>query len=202
MPRVAAILVTAAVVVAATRWPAGTVLAGLAAWFLPRVLGPDREHARVLDRIEAIASFTEMLRDTISAAAGLEQAILAAEPVAPAPIREHVVLLAARIRRGQQRPEALRAFAAETVDPAADLVIAALLLAAEQQARDLAQLLGSLACLSSGTHAGADLCLRCGAPAGSASGAWSVTAGLARPGARRAGMPAGSPCSGRRWRTG
>ena len=37
-----------------------------------------------LERIEAIATFTEMLRDTISAAAGLEQAILAAEPVAPA----------------------------------------------------------------------------------------------------------------------
>ena len=145
MPRVAGTLVTAAVVAAVTRWPAGTVLAGLAAWFLPRVLGPDREHARALEQIEAIASFTEMLRDTISAAAGLEQAILAAEPVAPAPIREQVVLLAARIRRGQRLPQALRAFAAEIADPTADLVVAALLLAAEQQARDLAQLLGSLA---------------------------------------------------------
>jgi Flp pilus assembly protein TadB len=86
-----------------------------------------------------------MLRDTISAAAGLEQAILAAEPVAPAPVREQVVLLAARIRRGARLPDALRAFAAETADPTADLVVAALLLAAEQQARDLAQLLGSLA---------------------------------------------------------
>ena len=61
------------------------------------------------------------------------------------PIREQVVLLAARIRRGQRLPHALRAFAAETADPTADLVVAALLLAAEQQARDLAQLLGSLA---------------------------------------------------------
>ena len=42
MPRVAGTLVTAAVVAAVTRWQAGTVLAGLAAWFLPRVLGPDR----------------------------------------------------------------------------------------------------------------------------------------------------------------
>jgi tight adherence protein B len=145
MPRVAGTLVTAAVAAAVTRWPAGTVLAGLAAWFLPRVLGPDRQHARALERIEAIASFTEMLRDTISAAAGLEQAILAAAPVAPAPVREQVVLLAARIRRGERLPAALRAFAAETADPTADLVVAALLLAAEQQARDLAQLLGSLA---------------------------------------------------------
>ena len=145
MPRVAGTLVTAAVVAAVTRWPAGTVLAGLAAWFLPRAMGPDREHARALERIEAIASWTEMLRDTIAAAAGLEQAILAVEPVAPAPVREHVAMLAARIRRGQRLPAALRAFAAEIADPTADLVVAALLLAAEQQARDLAQLLGSLA---------------------------------------------------------
>ena len=145
MPRVTATLLTAATAAAVTRWPAGTVLAGLAAWFLPRVLGPDRQHARALERIEAIASWTEMLRDTIAAAAGLEQAILAVEPVAPAPVREHVAMLAARIRRGQRLPAALRAFAAEIADPTADLVVAALLLAAEQQARDLAQLLGSLA---------------------------------------------------------
>ena len=104
LPRVAATLVTMAVVAAVTRWPSGTVLAGLAAWYLPRALGPDREHARALERIEAIATWTEMLRDTISAAAGLEQAILAAEPVAPAPVREHVTLLAARIRRGNGCP--------------------------------------------------------------------------------------------------
>ena len=145
LPRVAGTLAGAAAVAAITRWPAGTLLAGLAAWFLPRALGPDRGHARALERIEAIATWTEMLRDTISAAAGLEQAILAAEPVAPAPVREHVTLLAARIRRGQRLPEALRAFAAEIADPTADLVVAALLLAAEQQARDLARLLGSLA---------------------------------------------------------
>ena len=118
MPRVAGTLVTAAVVAAVTRWPAGTVLAGLAAWFLPRALGPDRAHARALERIEAIASFTEMLRDTISAAAGLEQAILAAEPVAPAPDprargaagrpdppRAAAARRAARVRRRDRRPD-------------------------------------------------------------------------------------------------
>jgi Flp pilus assembly protein TadB len=142
---VAATVVTAAVVAAVTRWPAGTVLAGLAAWFLPRALGPDRGHARALERIEAIASWTEQLRDTIAAAAGLEQAILATAPLAPAAVREHVTLLAARVHRGERLPAALRAFAAGVADPTADLVVAALLLAAEQQARDLAELLGSLA---------------------------------------------------------
>jgi Flp pilus assembly protein TadB len=144
-PRVAGTLIAAAAVAATTRWPAGTVLAGLAAWFLPRVLGPDREHAQTLERIEAIAAWTEMLRDTIAAAAGLEQAILATQPIAPGPVREQVTMLTARIHQGQRLPAALRAFAADMADPAADLVVAALLLAAEQQARDLALLLSSLA---------------------------------------------------------
>jgi len=145
VPRVTGTLAAAVVVAVATRWPIGTLLAGLAAWFLPPVLGPDREHARAVEKIEAIASWTEQLRDTLAAAAGLEQAILATAPIAPAAVREHVAGLAAHIRQGQRLPDGLRAFAAEAADPAADLVVAALLLATEQQARDLGQLLANLA---------------------------------------------------------
>jgi len=145
MPRAGGALAAAAATAAVTRWPAGTVLAGVAAWFLPRVLGPDRESERSVRRIEGIASWTEQLRDTLAAAAGLEQAILATAPIAPETIREQVASLAAGIHQGQRLPDALRAFAAEAADPAADLVVAALLLAAEQQARDLGQLLSSLA---------------------------------------------------------
>jgi tight adherence protein B len=144
-PRAAGTLLAAAAVAALTRWPAGTVLAGLGAWFLPPVAGRDRGHAAALERIEAIASWTEQLRDTLAAAAGLEQAILATAPIAPGPVRGQVTGLAARIHRGPRLPVALRAFAADAADPAADLVVAALLLAAEQQARDLGQLLSSLA---------------------------------------------------------
>ena len=144
-PRVAGTLAAAAVVAVVTHWPVGTLLAALAAWFLPPILGPDREHVRAVEKIEAIASWTEQLRDTLAAAAGLEQAILATAPIAPAPVRDYVVGLAARVRQGQRLPAGLRAFAAEAGDPAADLVVAALLLAAEQQARDLGQLLAGLA---------------------------------------------------------
>jgi len=145
MPRVGGTLLAATVAAAITRWPAGTVLAGLAAWFLPRALGPDRAGDQSVRRIEGIASWAEQLRDTLAAAAGLEQAILATAPIAPEPVREQVTALAARIHQGQRLPDGLRAFAAEAADPAADLVVAALLLAAEQQARDLGQLLSSLA---------------------------------------------------------
>lgn len=145
LPRAGGTLLAAAAVAAVTRWPAGTVLAGLAAWCLPPVLGPDRAHARTVERIEAIATWTESLRDTLAAAAGLEQAILATAPAAPGPIREPVAALGARIRGGQPLPGALRGLAADIADPAADLVTAALVLAAGQQARDLGRLLSSLA---------------------------------------------------------
>src|SRR5215467_9133792 len=75
--RVAGAVVAAAVVAVVTRWPVGTLLAGVAAWWLPGIAGPDRDHHRQVARIEAIASWAESLRDTLAAAAGLEQALLA-----------------------------------------------------------------------------------------------------------------------------
>jgi tight adherence protein B len=126
----------------ATGWVVGAVLAGMACWALPRVLGRDPEHAHRVARIEAIATWTEMLRDTLSAASGLEQAILATAPLAPAPIRGQVAGLARRLENGQRLAPSLRRLADELADPTSDLVIAALVKAAEQQAR---QLLGALA---------------------------------------------------------
>ncbi|RSD16321.1 type II secretion system F family protein [Amycolatopsis eburnea] len=130
---------------AATGWLAGGALASAAAWFLPALVGPDRAHVRRVARIEAVASWTEMLRDTLSAAAGLEQAILATAPLAPVAVREDVSRLAARLRSGHRLAPALRRLAEDLADPTADLVIASLVLAAEHQARQLGDLLGSLA---------------------------------------------------------
>jgi tight adherence protein B len=129
----------------ATGWVVGAVLAGLACWALPRVMGRDPEHARRVARIEAVATWTEMLRDTLSAAAGLEQAILATAPLAPPAIRGEITELASRIENGDRLAPSLRALADQLADPTGDLVIAALVLASEQQARQLGELLGSLA---------------------------------------------------------
>lgn len=138
---------------AVTGWPAGTVLAAAAVWFLPRLVGPDGAHARRVTRIEAIASWTEMLRDVLSAAAGLEQAILTTAPLTPAAIRAEVTTLTARLESGQRLAPALRALARDLDDPSADLVLAALVLAAEHQARQLGDLLGSLATTARGQAA-------------------------------------------------
>lgn len=144
--RVAGVSVAAGVLAAAvTGWVVGGVLAGTAAATLPRLLGGDRRGGRSLARVEAVAAWTEMLRDTLSAAAGLEQTVVAAAAAAPDAIGEEVRGLAARLQRGERLPAALRQFADEVADPTCDLVVSALVLAAEHQARQLADLLGELA---------------------------------------------------------
>lgn len=130
---------------AATGWPVGALLAAAAAVALPGLLFGARQRAGQIARVEAVAGWAEMLRDTLAGAAGLEQAIVATAPVAPTAIRVPVVALAGRLEHGRRLPQALRAFADEVADPAADLVVAALLLAAEHQTRRLADLLGTLA---------------------------------------------------------
>jgi tight adherence protein B len=143
--RAAAALAAAVITGLATGWPVGTVLAGLAAWSAPSVLGRDKQAAAAIARIEAIAGWTEMLRDTVTAAAGLEQAITATAPLAPEAIRPQVTGLAARLAGGERLEPALRALAEEISDPLADLVVSALVHAASHQARRLGDLLGSLA---------------------------------------------------------
>lgn len=133
------------IVAAATGWPVAALLTAAGMWALPAVLGPDREHARALARIEAIATWAELLRDTLSSAAGLEQAITATAPVTPAPIRAQVQALAAAVRRGVRLPDALRVFAADLADPTADLVVRALRQAAGYHGGHLSDCLTSLA---------------------------------------------------------
>jgi tight adherence protein B len=127
-----------------TGWPVLALIGAAAGLGLPGLFGAKGKSAEQIARVEAIAAWTEMLHDTLAGAAGLEQAILASAPVAPEPIRTEIVMLAARIERERPGP-ALRALAEEMADPSMDLVVAALLLAAEHQAAHLGELLGSLA---------------------------------------------------------
>ncbi len=138
-------LLSGLVVGAVTGWPVAAVLAASAAGAMPRLLGRDKQAARRTELLEAVAVWAEQLRDTLSAAAGLEQAILATAPLAPPALRPHTTALAGRIQRGEPLAASLRAFADEVADPVVDTVAAALVMAAERHARKLADLLGSLA---------------------------------------------------------
>ena len=143
--RVAVCLAVGVLVAVVTRWPVAAVLCAVGAWVLPAVIGPDRDHAHRVARIEAIATWTEALRDNLSGAAGLEQAITTSAIESPEPIREEVTRLAVRLQRSWRLSAALRSFAAELADPTADLVVAGLLMAARGSAGQLGEVLGELA---------------------------------------------------------
>jgi tight adherence protein B len=128
-----------------TRWPVGALLSGGFVVAAPAFFGGRRAAEATIARLEAIAGWTEMLRDTMAAAAGIEHAIVSSARVAPEPIQREVLALAARLDSREPLGPALRAFADQLDDPSADLVIVSLVLAVEQRARHLVDLLGVLA---------------------------------------------------------
>lgn len=127
-----------------TRWPAAAILAGAGAAGMPALLRSTRR-GNTTAHLEAIAAWTELLRDTMAAAAGLGQAIVATAELAPVAIRPFVATLAERLASGVPMEDALRAFADDLADPSADLVVCALLIAATAKAQRLGELLGALA---------------------------------------------------------
>jgi len=143
--RVVAAVAAAALVGLWTRWPVAALLAAIAVWALPELLAGARVSGQAQARLEAVASWTESLRGTLQAAAGLEQAIVATAVTTPEPIRPQVAGLAEAIQAGVRLPDALHAFADELDHPDADRVVAALLLAASGHARNLADQLAALA---------------------------------------------------------
>lgn len=144
LARLTGAAVAVLVVMAVTGWIAGGVLAGLGVWAAPTVLGGRKRRDAEIARTEAVASWTEMIRDSIVAASGLEEAIVATETVAPAPIAADVRQL---VRELHHRPlaDALVAFGRRLGHPSADMVVASLVIATRMEASDLSGLLSRLA---------------------------------------------------------
>lgn len=127
-----------------SRWPIAAIGGAFLGWFSPELFASRSDRDRALARTEAIASWTEMLRDTISAAHGLEAAIATTAPVAPEPVRAEIEHLAQSLKR-TSLPDALRQLAVDLAHPISDLVVASLSVAANGAVKDLAELLGLLA---------------------------------------------------------
>jgi Flp pilus assembly protein TadB len=127
-----------------TRWPVAGVLGALAAATLPGALGRVVPGA-ASKRAEAIAGWTELIRDSLAASAGLAQAIVVTASSAPSPIRQQVGALATRLSNGVSLEASLRSFAFEVDDPAAEFLVCALLLAATSRAQRLVEVLSALA---------------------------------------------------------
>lgn len=132
------------VILTVTGWPVAGLLAGVAIAAAPRLLGGGQARKATIARTEAIASWAESVRDTMAAAAGLEEAIVATAVAPPAAIAPQVRRLAERLRH-QRLADALVAFGHDLHHPSGDLVVAALTIAARMEAADLTGLLSRLA---------------------------------------------------------
>ena len=145
--RFGAAITAAVVVLLASGLFAAALLAAAGLWLVPPLLGGRAAREATVARTEAIAAWTEMVRDSIVAASGLEEAIIATGPIAPEAIASEVRELAARLDPGTglRLTDALGAFGADLRHPSADLVVAALVLAARMEASDLSGLLSRLA---------------------------------------------------------
>ena len=128
----------------ATGWPAVGALMAATGVVVPNLLEARRDRRHALERTEGLAAWAEMLRDTIVSHAGLREAIAVTATVAPTAIRSDVRRLAARAER-ESLSIGLRRFADEVADPVADLIVAALTVAADGQARNLPALLSEIA---------------------------------------------------------
>ena len=137
-------LATGLIVAGVTRWPVAGIFSALATASLPGILRRSDPSAAVR-RPEAVAGWTELLRDSLVASSGLAQAVVAVAPSAPVEIRPQASAMAARLVNGVPFERALRSFAVELDDPSADFVVCALLLAASSRAQRLADVLGALA---------------------------------------------------------
>jgi hypothetical protein len=131
----AAAIATAAAVLALSGWVVPALAAGAGAWFA--VSGWERRDRRgpaEIERIEALASWIENLRDVLIAGDQPIGAITATVATCPTAIRPHVRRLAAGL--GRRDPEVVfRRFADDVDDPIGDLVAAGLLIAVRRGAR-------------------------------------------------------------------
>jgi Flp pilus assembly protein TadB len=137
-------LVAGVLVLVATGWVVagiGTVLLVLG-W---RGIGGAAGERRAMARLEALAMWTESLRDTVAGAVSLEQAIPSSLRAAAPAIQVPLASLVDRLHTRMPMPEALSRFADDLDDPSADMIIAALVINARLRGPGLRDLLSALA---------------------------------------------------------
>jgi Flp pilus assembly protein TadB len=130
---------------AVSGWLVVGVTVGATVVGLPILLGTSKAAADRIDRAEAIEEWTRRLADVLSTGVGLEQAVVASARSCPTQLRSEISALVARFSARWPTEEALRAFADDVDDAAADLVVASLLLAARRRGPGLASMLTAVA---------------------------------------------------------
>lgn len=130
-------------VFAVSGWFIAVLLGPLAAVGVPYLLAPAKGVG--IDRLDAMAEWTRSLSGVLTVGMGLEQALIATQRSAPAPIAVEVNRLVVRLRARWDTEAALRAFADDLDDATGDLIAAALILGARRRGAGLATVLDGLA---------------------------------------------------------
>ncbi len=128
----------------ATGWLVVAIGVGLLGFFASALFGGASHGRAEVLRLEALASWTESLRDTIAGAVGLEQAIPASYHAAAPILRPPLALLIDRLHTREPLPDALLKFGDDLDDPGADLILAALVLNARLRGPGLRDVLTAL----------------------------------------------------------
>ncbi len=136
-------LVGGLLVFAVSGWFIAVLLGPLAAVGLPYLLAPAK--AVGIDRLDAMAEWTRSLSGVLTVGMGLEQALIATQRSAPAPIAAEASRLVVRLRARWDTEAALRGFADDLDDATGDLIAAALILGARRRGAGLATVLDGLA---------------------------------------------------------
>jgi Flp pilus assembly protein TadB len=127
-----------------SQWPVLGIAAVVLVFFWDQLFGGAASERLAMRQVEALAMWTESLRDTIAGAVGLEQAIPSTARGADPVLREHLNALLDRLRGRTPLPEALQYLADDLNDPSADLVIAALILNSKLRGPGLREVLTAL----------------------------------------------------------
>ncbi|HET7719848.1 MAG TPA: hypothetical protein VFK43_07775 [Acidimicrobiales bacterium] len=136
--------VAALMVLAVTGWVVVAAAAGVGVWSSRGLAQGRRRDASAVARTEAIAVWTEQIRDNMAAAAGLEQALLASAAHAPAAIAPEIGRFCSRLER-MPLLDALDELGRDLDHPCADMVVVALANAVRLEVRELGPLLSRLA---------------------------------------------------------
>ncbi|WP_405010631.1 type II secretion system F family protein [Kitasatospora sp. NBC_01539] len=121
------------------------VLVPLAVFGLPWLYDATRSDTRRIERLEALAEWTQRLADVLLLGVGLNQAVITSRRTAPPALETEIADLAARLQSRWRPEDALRAFGDEIADATADKVLAALLLRSGDSGPGLARALSDLA---------------------------------------------------------
>ncbi len=143
--RIVIALTVAVPVAVVTRWPVMAAAVVVLVWAWPSMFGAARASGEQMARLEAVATWTESMRDTIAGSIALEEAIRNTADAAPQIIQEPLQRLVGSLVVHVPLAQGLAQLAEDFDDESIDLVAAALILNSRLRGPGLVATLSALA---------------------------------------------------------